>query len=292
MSSPIFDNEIRKQIRAMKLRVRKVFSGEGGGAIRARGLGAGHDFHDHKPYSEGDDFRYIDWNLFGRHGELHIKRFRQETNLEFFLILDRSASMSLGKPSKDVFCRRLASALSACFAGPAQPVQIVLAERGLPRVGPQIRNSNDLEVAMNDLESLSPAQGQLELPLGDGLPRTAQNRVVFYLGDFLQSGNLIGELASLRSSQCEVQCVLICAEEERAPKLHGRVHLWDIESNAELRLTLNPKMLDRYVELFEAHLEDQQRLARAAGLKLFIVGSESTLEQAIISLVTHGGLTT
>ena len=274
----------------MKMRVRRAFSGEGGGAIRARGIGSGHEFHDHRSYADGDDFRHIDWNLFGRHGDLYIKRFRQETDLEFLLILDRSASMAIGEPAKDVTAKRLACALAACFASQAQPFDIRVATKGLPAVCPRIHNEVDLEAAMVALEKLPHPTGTMLFEPSLRPRKQARNQVIIFIGDFLDAPDFLSQLATLKSEHCEVICALLCAEEERAPQAEGQVLIKDIEGEGSLRVFVNRALLDSYIQLFDSHLKECQKHAASAGLGLAILNTEAELDQGTLAIARRGAL--
>ena len=43
----------------------------------------------------GDDLRYLDWNIYARHGDLLLKRFQEEEDLHVYFLLDCSRSMGL-----------------------------------------------------------------------------------------------------------------------------------------------------------------------------------------------------
>ena len=75
-------------------------------------MGAGIEFSDHCEYNSGDDLRYLDWNIYARHGDLLLKRFQEEQDLHVYLMLDCSRSMSFGTPSKFDLARHLVAALS------------------------------------------------------------------------------------------------------------------------------------------------------------------------------------
>jgi len=55
----------------------------------------------------GDDFRYIDWGLYGRTDKLYIKLFKEEEDLLTYIFVDASASM--GFPAGD---RKFTAAVS------------------------------------------------------------------------------------------------------------------------------------------------------------------------------------
>jgi len=53
---------------------------------------SGIEFSEHREYTTGDDFRYLDWNVYARHGDLLLKRLRR---------LSRSPGVALVQPHAD-----------------------------------------------------------------------------------------------------------------------------------------------------------------------------------------------
>ncbi len=60
--------------------------------------GPGLEFHDYREYAPGDDPSKIDWKLFGRTDRYHLRRHRQHTDQEVYLLLDTTASMDFAPP--------------------------------------------------------------------------------------------------------------------------------------------------------------------------------------------------
>lgn len=79
---------------------------------RTMQMGSGIEFSDHREYNSGDDLRYLDWNIYARHGDLLLKRFQEEQDLHVYLMLDCSRSMSFGTPPKLNLARHLVAALA------------------------------------------------------------------------------------------------------------------------------------------------------------------------------------
>ena len=52
------------------------------------------EFEGHRLYTPGDDVRWIDWNLFARREEFHVKVFRADEEVEVLIMIDASASMT------------------------------------------------------------------------------------------------------------------------------------------------------------------------------------------------------
>src|SRR6187401_3210506 len=81
------------------------------GERRSRARGQSVEFADYRTYSHGDDFRYIDWNLYGRLEKLFVKLYEEERELPVRIFLDASESMTFGEPRKFDFARQVAAAI-------------------------------------------------------------------------------------------------------------------------------------------------------------------------------------
>src|SRR6267142_5963370 len=108
----LFDSEFLKKLEYLSLVSRRVFRGSILAQRRTRQLGGGIEFAEHREYAPGDDFRYLDWNVYARHDELLLKRFQEEEDLHVYILLDSSRSMAFGDPPKFDFARQVAAALA------------------------------------------------------------------------------------------------------------------------------------------------------------------------------------
>src|SRR3954464_11557966 len=86
------------------------------GEHRSRRRGTSPEFADFKRYSQGDDFRRIDWNTYARLDGLFVRLSEVTTELSVHILLDSSASMDWsGRPqqmTKFTAARRLTGALA------------------------------------------------------------------------------------------------------------------------------------------------------------------------------------
>jgi uncharacterized protein (DUF58 family) len=109
--SEVFDSEFMKKLESLSFVTKKVFSSTSQGASPTTRAGLGVEFFDQRTYAAGDDFRYVDWNAFARLDELFLKLFHEEGDVCLYLLVDASASMGFGSPSKLVYAMRVAAAL-------------------------------------------------------------------------------------------------------------------------------------------------------------------------------------
>jgi uncharacterized protein (DUF58 family) len=78
----------------LDLVARAVVEGFLTGMHRSPFFGFSQEFREYKAYGEGDDPRFIDWNVYARTDRTYIKRFLGETNTHLVILLDASASMN------------------------------------------------------------------------------------------------------------------------------------------------------------------------------------------------------
>src|SRR5690242_847729 len=108
----LFGSEFLKKIEYLSIVSRRVFRGSLLAQRRAMQFGGGIEFADHREYAAGDDLRYLDWNIYARHGDFLLKRFQEEQDLHVYLLLDCSQSMAFGEGVKFDLARQVTAALA------------------------------------------------------------------------------------------------------------------------------------------------------------------------------------
>src|SRR5271169_384195 len=106
-----FTPEFIARLEHLRIKTRREYAGLGKGSHLSPRRGSSLEFNDYRHYSTGDDFRYIDWGLYGRTDKLYIKLFKEEEDLLTYIFIDASASM--GFPVKD---RKFAAAITIALA--------------------------------------------------------------------------------------------------------------------------------------------------------------------------------
>ena len=109
-----------------------------GGDYRTAHRGSGTDLVGLREYTEGDDARHIDWNVTARLNEPQLRVFTEDRELTAWLVLDRSASMTVGPPGrgKDDVLGELALVLARLFGRGGNRVGALLYDTGAVRAVP------------------------------------------------------------------------------------------------------------------------------------------------------------
>jgi uncharacterized protein (DUF58 family) len=106
--------EYLKKIRQIEVRTNKLAQDLLAGAYHSVFKGRGMDFEEVREYQPGDDVRNIDWNVTARTGTTYIKKHREERELTVMILVDVSASDTLGSGSQTK--KELAAEIASVFA--------------------------------------------------------------------------------------------------------------------------------------------------------------------------------
>src|SRR5687767_15132991 len=166
---PLFDSEFLKKIEYLSIVSRRVFRGSLLAQRRTLQFGAGIEFADHREYTAGDDLRYLDWNVYARHGDLLLKRFQEEEDLHVYFLLDCSRSMGFGQPAKFDLARQVTAAIAYIALADLDRVSVIafsdqiLADfpltRGKARILPLLKFLEKQEVQGTDTDLSRVATG-------------------------------------------------------------------------------------------------------------------------------------
>lgn len=102
------------RLSSLELVAKAVVEGFFTGLHRSPFFGFSQEFSEYRAYNDGDDTRFIDWNVYARTDRTYIKRFIGETNTTINLVLDVSGSMAFqsGEVSKIQYGRYLCASIA------------------------------------------------------------------------------------------------------------------------------------------------------------------------------------
>src|SRR5580765_2861717 len=107
-------------ISSLDLIAKTVVDGFVSGLHRSPDFGFSQEFAEYRAYTQGDDLRHVDWNVFARTERCYLKRYRGETNSQLLILIDTSASMGYASQpvSKLDYARFVAASL--CYMAHGQ----------------------------------------------------------------------------------------------------------------------------------------------------------------------------
>ena len=97
----VFDARFLERLESLRLHCRTPrWGSRAGGPFTINKRGSSIEFADYAEYTWGDDFRAIDWNLYGRLERLFVKRFKEDIELNVHVVVDATASMGPARDSR------------------------------------------------------------------------------------------------------------------------------------------------------------------------------------------------
>jgi uncharacterized protein (DUF58 family) len=281
---PAFLRELEALRRRMEIRAR---SGAAGERLASR-KGSSVEFQEHRPYAPGDDPRRIDWMAYARSGEPMIKLFRAEEDVVARLLVDRSASMGFGEPSKLQVARRLAAAIGYLSLARLERAQLIDAgpERTLLR--PPVRGRASLPELLRPLVALE-AEGAVDLAraIDSAVRQSVRPGLLVVLSDFFDAGPVLGALGRARAAGHDLAMVQVVLPEEESPSLEGDLLLEDAETGETIELTADADALEAYARRFAGLCEELRVFARRQGATYVRTVVGEALEEPIRRLVSR-----
>ncbi|MBE3602739.1 DUF58 domain-containing protein [bacterium] len=248
-----FTADFIARLEQLRIKTRREYAGVGKGTHLSPRRGSSLEFSDFRHYSEGDDFRYIDWGLYGRTDKLYIKLFKEEEDLLTYIFIDASASM--GYPERDrKFASAIAIALALAYVALAAGDRVmirVLAGKGAMPPPAFVYGRHRIVELGKTLAGVKPG-GELDLAaaLAHELISIRRAGKVFVISDFLMMPNAAERALGLfNAANMDVTAVQVLGGGELDGQgLNGDVEAVDAESGERVRLSMGPRERARYRE--------------------------------------------
>jgi uncharacterized protein (DUF58 family) len=294
---------------------RKILAGKMPGERRSKRRGRSVEFDDFREYVAGDDPRHIDWNIYARLDRLIVKLFREEEDLSLTLLIDASASMGAGDPSKLIYACRLAMALGYVGLVNQNRVSVAALGRGhwplgLRRPAPWRgrRSARHLGAFLIDL--LRETSGRAAEVGADSPPPFEQSMrslaagrppagVIVLLSDFLFEEGLasgLNYMAPGASGAVDAYAVRLLSPGEEDPTrdlsqgLIGDLRLTDAESGRAAEVTVTHQTIVRFREAMSRHHESVRSECAARGIAWVPLTTSTPVADVVTSTLRRRGL--
>jgi len=266
-TQPLFDEAFLRRLERLSLQAQRTLRGQpSGGEHLSRNQLPATIFNDHRPYSDGDDYRYVDWNAYAHQEEIFVRLGEIEQNIGVHLLLDISRSMAFpvaphrrsGAPQKIHAAKRLVAALG--YLALAHHDRLHVAPFGasaLPPFGPAQGKARLIEL-LRFIENVQPNQPTaLTQALSGYAKRHTRGGLLVICSDLLAPEGLEQALRALPAPRWQTLVLHILDPLELKPELNGPIELEDAETGQRLPITLDTATLAAYrrnVAAWQAHI--------------------------------------
>jgi uncharacterized protein (DUF58 family) len=288
MPDALLTPELLRRLEQFQLLAARRAKSTSRGERRSKARGQSVEFADYRNYVAGDDFRYLDWNLYGRLERLFLKLYEEERELPVRIFLDASESMTFGEPRKFDFARQIAAAVGYVALCGFDRVSVIpfpdnpdeAAVRGA------LRSVRGRKSALNFFQQLTQLTAKGAANLNESLRRGAlearQAGVAVILSDFLDPAGYEAGLIALAGRGFQVNAVQILAPEELTPSTFGDLRLVDAESGNVQEVTFGRYRMAAYQQMVGNFCQRLRECCRARGANFFTASSNTVLEHLLL----------
>ena len=287
----VWGPEFIRTLDALNLLARRLISGEDRADRPTPRRGASMEFADYRRYTPGDEIRYIDWNVYARHGSLFVKEFAAEENIHVSIALDASASMAYGQASKFEAARELAAAIGYIALANFDSLNVYVLGEALRVSSRRLRGKRSVFPLLSALEGVTPG-GRTDFRSAFAVPlmRAKGRSLCIVLSDFCDPTGYPMALRSLLSQGHQVHLIHVVAREELDPPERGTFKLVDLETGAKRSVALSTATVDRYRARFRSYCDELERFSKEHEVYYARVRSDEPLDRRVRDILRRGGI--
>lgn len=268
---------------SLELIARTVVDGVMTGMHRSPHFGFSQEFAEYRSYNEGDDLRFVDWNVYARTDRAYIKRFRGETSTTVNLLVDTSASMGFGEPhSKLDTARWLAAAFAWMTRRQRDALALATFDETVRDWQPASSRPDCLPRALGLLERVTAGKGTDLSQLLQTLSTTITKRgLVVLISDIYDDPDeVMQSLQPLAHAGQDIAVFQVLSPQEFEPDAKRIVAFKDLESEAQV--IVDPAFLRTdYRTRFEAHVQSVRQACRRVGADHVLLRTDEPLDLAV-----------
>lgn len=288
----LFPPDFLTRLEYLSMMSKRVFRGRLLAQRRSLQTGAGLEFSDHREYAPGEDLRYLDWNIYARHGQMLVKRFQEEQDLQVSVLLDASRSMSFGRPPKFDRARQLAAAFAWLALADLDRASISVFADGLVQELPGGRGRERILGLMRFLENLS-ANGEgtrFTRAAQDFLQRSPRPGLAIVLSDLLDPGGFSEGLDQLRYRRYDLHVVQLFDPRDAHPELLGDVELQDLETGEVRQVRVTERVAREYRRAFLEHQQAVRSYCLRYGFRWTAADAAVPYDQLMLQMMKAAGM--
>jgi uncharacterized protein (DUF58 family) len=278
------DTEFFKELEKFSLLVKKRVSTAYSGGRKSLRLGHGISPVGYREYRKGDDFKLVDWKVYGRTEKLYIREHEEERSLVVHILLDGSASMSY--EGKFAYASRLAAGFAYLATLENEKYAISLFCKKLYPGEPK-RGRRNLFQSIVELDETAPRGGTNLLAIADQLEALLKTTsLVVLISDLL--GETDDVLSSIyRLSGHELVVIQVLAPEEIELAFGGDMKFVDLESGQPLITRVTEGERQEYMRRMAEHNDRIRAACSQVGADYFLIETDKPIFEAFSEMLSR-----
>ncbi len=264
------------------------------------------EFSQYRQYMPGDDTKHIDWKVYGRTDRYYIKQFEEETNLNCYILLDTSESMShpspedleeieavtqtesesvVGPLSKLRYASFLIASLSYFMAKQRDAVGFAYFDEKVHQYLPARSSASHMHTILLTLENLQTAkETKIGEPLHQIAERLTKRGLVILISDLFDENpdEVIEGLEHLRYDGHEVIVFHLLSQQEVDFEFERLIRFVDSETDQEI-ITTPQVIRDSYLSNFNDFIHHYRTTLNQSDIDYNLLNTSTPIDRALSS---------
>lgn len=312
-ASGLDDLTFLRRLDRLNLRVGRLLRGEAAGQRPSLRRLPASDFREHRLYLPGDDLRHVDWNASARAEHVFVKLGEQPKEATVHLLLDNSASMNWGQPSKLWAARRLAAGLGYLALSHGDRLAVATLSEGALAFGPS-HGKGRIPAMVRYLRGVSAAhhigaghvpaptpvlhfgqakvrvRADVDAALHRYAARQARGGFVILVSDLLGLRDFRIALDYFPLPKWQMLVIHLLHPAELQAEVRGEIELEDTETGARANYDLTPSVLEQYAAHVRAWCESLEHTCLEETVGYARVLADWPLEQMVMPYLQRRGV--
>ncbi|NQZ68646.1 MAG: DUF58 domain-containing protein [Lentisphaeria bacterium] len=278
--------ETLDSLKNIELIARSMVEGSMTGLHRSPYHGFSSEFSEHRKYCPGDAVRHVDWQVYGKTDRYYVKQYEEETNTRSYVVLDTSASMSLGKDKHHKL--NYACYLSAAF--------IYLMQRQKDAVGlftysdkvdnyfPARTTRLHMLSLLSHLETITPSGQSRAAGCFHRIAEEVQRRsIVIIFSDFFDmEEDFIKSLQHFQYKDCEVILFQVLDTLEHDFPYKGLIEFKDLETSEIIEVE-SDDVRNFYLNDLKKYVDDMKLICNRMNISYETLSTGTAFEKALLA---------
>src|SRR5579859_3819984 len=284
--------DVIRQVARLDLRAKFIVEGFLSGLHASPFQGFSVEFSEHRKYVPGDDIKDLDWNVYAKTGRYYVKKYRAETDMTGYLVMDLSKSMGYTyrqELTKFEYSICLAAALGYLMIHQQDPVGLVAFDQKIQTSLPPRSKRTQLGTILSVLANLKPSV--METAIAPSLHQLAtmirSKSLVMVFSDLLADmGPVLEALHHLRHRGNEVILFNVLDEAEVHFPFEGLIEFEDVESPERMVLDAKGMRAD-YVEAVREFQESYRAECAKANVDYVAMDTSVSFDKALLEYLVQ-----
>ena len=288
-----FDTEFLKKLERLRLIAKRLTWANAKGEHPSSRRGYSLEFSDYRKYQQGDDLRYVDWNIYRRLDRLLLKVFTADEEMNVYLVVDTSRSMAEGTPAKIDYARKVAAALGYIGLKNLDRVGGVSFSSALHAPLTLGRGRKQVLSLFNFLSKLS-CHGETNLR---GAIHSFTNLfphpgLTIIISDLFDPAGWRAGLEELATKKYQLLVIHILDPQEITPHPWGDVALNDVENGRERRFFLDTDLIRRFQEELADYFKEIETVCSSRRIDYLRTTTELPFDEFVLQTLRQASSVT